>query len=107
MIMEFDDFTSFSKRNTQAKTALCRVMESRWTERSGLLVYNVRANRFLRGMVRALTATMLKVGRGKMTLEELRGVIEAKDCTRASFAVPGSGLFLVEIAYPDGYFDKK
>jgi len=100
ILMDYSDFTSFSKRNTQVKTFICRIMESSWQMEGNCLVYKVKANRFLRGMVRALTATMLKVGRGKMTLEEFRGIIEAKDCTRASFAVPAHGLFLVAVEYP-------
>ena len=99
VMKEYTDFTSFSKRNTQVKTFQCEIRESEWREEGECLVYRVRANRFLRGMVRALTATMLKVGRGKISIEELRGIIEAKDCTRASFAVPAHGLFLVGVEY--------
>ena len=99
ILKEYSDFTSFSKRNTQVKTFQCSILESRWIEENGCLVYNVKANRFLRGMVRALTATMLKVGRGKISLDEFRQVIEAKDCTKASFAVPAHGLFLISVAY--------
>lgn len=100
VLKEYQDFTSFSKRNTQVKTFNCRILESEWLEERDCLVYSVRADRFLRGMVRALTSTMLKVGRGRMELGEFRAVIEAKDCTRASFAVPGHGLFLVRVEYP-------
>jgi tRNA pseudouridine38-40 synthase len=99
MVKEYRDFTSFSKRNTQVKTFMCRIEESDWVWEDDCLVYHVRADRFLRGMVRALTATMLKIGRGKMSLDEFRGIIEAKDCTRASFAVPAHGLFLVAVRY--------
>lgn len=99
VIMEYNDFTSFSKRNTQVKTFRCQVMESRWFKQDDMLIYNVKANRFLRGMVRALTATMLKVGRNKISLDEFRRIIEAKDCTRASFAVPAHGLFLCAVNY--------
>ena len=101
---EYNDFTSFSKRNTQVKTFICELTESRWEWEEGCLVYNVEGNRFLRGMVRALTATMLKVGREKMSLEEFHGVIRGKDCTRASFGVPAHGLFLVSVGYPIDYF---
>lgn len=100
ILKEYRDFTSFSKRNTQVKSFLCQIRESEWEEEGECLVYRVKADRFLRGMVRALTATMLKVGRGKMDLGEFRGIIEAKDCTRASFAVPPHGLFLVGVEYP-------
>ncbi len=101
------DFTSFSKRNTQAKTFTCGILKSEWRLEKECLVYHVKANRFLRGMVRALTATMLKIGRGKLSPDEFREVIEAKDCTKASFAVPPQGLFLVSVEYPPGYFGEK
>ena len=99
LLMRYHDFTSFSKRNTQVKTFECSIMESSWRQQQDCLVYRVRANRFLRGMVRALVATMLQVGRGTLSLEDFRAVIDAKDCTRASFAAPAHGLFLVEVCY--------
>lgn len=106
IIKEYTDFTSFSKRNTQVRTFNCNIIYSEWVKRDDCLVYRVKANRFLRGMVRGLTGTMLKAGRGKMTLDDLRSVIEAKDCTGADFSVPGHGLLLVKVEYPAGYFDK-
>jgi tRNA pseudouridine38-40 synthase len=99
LLMRHHDFTSFSKRNTQVKTFECSIMESSWRQQQDCLVYRVRANRFLRGMVRALVATMLQVGRGTLSLEDFTAVIDAKDCTRASFAAPAHGLFLVEVCY--------
>lgn len=104
ILKEYTDFTSFSKRNTQVKTFICEIMESGWGREGDCLVYTVRANRFLRGMVRALTATMLRVGRGKITRDEFRRIIEAKDCTQASFAVPPHGLFLAEVDFGPEYF---
>ena len=104
IIKEYSDFTSFSKRNTQAKTFECDIKESSWMIEGDCLVYNVVSNRFLRGMVRALTATMLKLGRGKMNLEMFKRIIEARDCTVANFAVPAHGLFLIHVTYPRDYF---
>lgn len=102
LLADYTDFTSFSKRNTQAKTALCTVSKSAWFEEGGCYIYRVRANRFLRGMVRGLVGTMLQVGRDKIGLEGFRSVIESRDCTKADFSVPGSGLFLMQVHYPDG-----
>ncbi|MBU6308104.1 MAG: tRNA pseudouridine(38-40) synthase TruA, partial [Bacteroidetes bacterium] len=79
LLMRYHDFTSFSKRNTQVKTFECSIMESSWRHQQDCLVYRVRANRFLRGMVRALVATMLQVGRGTLSLEDFTAVIDAKD----------------------------
>lgn len=104
MLMEYSDFTSFSKRNTQVKSFQCKIETSEWVIRDDQLVYMVQSNRFLRGMVRALTATMLKVGRKTMGLDEFRSVIEMKDCTMASFAVPAHGLFLSRVNFPGDYF---
>ena len=99
ILFEYEDFTSFSKRNTQVKTFQCQILESDWLEQEGQLVYRVKANRFLRGMVRALVSTMLQVGREKLSIEDFKGVIEAKDCTKASFIAPARGLFLEEVSF--------
>ena len=104
IIKKYSDFTSFSKRNTQVKTFECDIKESEWVVEDECIVYKVVANRFLRGMVRALTATMLKLGRKKMDLDSFKKIIESKDCTLANFAVPSHGLFLIEVAYPQNYF---
>ena len=102
MLLNHSDFTSFSKRNTQVKTFTCKLEQSEWVQDGEEWVYRVRANRFLRGMVRALTATMLLVGRRKIDLDEFQHIIEAKDCTLASFAAPAHGLFLEQVHYPNG-----
>ncbi len=101
LIMNYNDFTSFSKRNTQVKNFLCTIEQSEWRQEGILLVYQVKANRFLRGMVRGLTATMLKVGRGKISIEDLKQIIEERDCSKADFAVPAKGLSLVKVDFPD------
>lgn len=103
VLLTYQDFTSFSKRNTQVKTFFCQLTESSWQFHDDCWVYHVSGNRFLRGMVRALTGTLLRVGRGQITLEEFRSIIEAKDCTLADFSVPGHGLMLMEVRYPIGY----
>jgi tRNA pseudouridine38-40 synthase len=104
LIRQYQDFSSFSKRNSQVKTFICDIQKSEWTKEDDKLVYHVKANRFLRGMVRGLTGTMLQVGRGKCSIEQFRDIILAKDCTKANFAVPAHGLFLTRVAYPEHYF---
>lgn len=98
ILKEYEDFTSFSKRNTQVHHFICDIMVSEWTIRDSMLIYHVVANRFLRGMVKGLVGTMLRVGRGKLSLDGFREVIAAKDCSRADFSVPSHGLFLTEVA---------
>ena len=103
-IKDYSDFTSFSKRNTQVKSFVCDIKESKWIIQNECFIYNVKANRFLRGMVRALTATMLNLGRGKIDLTTFRRIIETKDCTLANFSAPAHGLFLTEVCFPTNYF---
>ncbi|MBO5172963.1 MAG: tRNA pseudouridine(38-40) synthase TruA [Bacteroidaceae bacterium] len=100
VLMEYKDFTSFSKVNTDTKTNDCTITEARW-DRVGedQWRFTVTANRFLRNMVRAIVGTLMEVGRGRMTIEQLRSVIEAKDRCRAGDSVPGKALFLVEVLY--------
>lgn len=101
ILKEYTDFTSFSKRNTQVKTFDCIIEQSEWIKQEDQLVYCVKANRFLRGMVRGLTGTMLQVGRNKLSVEGLRNVITSRDCSKADFSVPAKGLFLVKVEYPE------
>ncbi len=101
VLKEYTDFTSFSKRNTQVKTFLCSILETEWRQEKDEIIFHVTANRFLRGMVRGLTGTMLQVGRGKISIPEFRNIIETKDNTLVDFAVPGHGLFLTNVQYPE------
>lgn len=101
LLMAYDDFTTFSKRNTQVNNFICKIYESYWEVSGKTLVYNVRANRFLRGMVRGLVGTMLKVGTGRKSITDLQFIIEQKDCTLADFSAPAHGLFLQSVAFND------
>lgn len=100
VLMEYRDFTSFSKVNTDTKTNDCTITEAHW-DRVGESQwrFTITANRFLRNMVRAIVGTLIEVGRKRMTIEQLRKVIEAKDRCRAGDSVPGNALFLVEVEY--------
>ena len=100
ILFEYDDFTSFSKVHTQVKTNNCKIMEARWLEQDGLLVFHIKADRFLRNMVRAIVGTLVEVGRHKMTVEEFCQVIERKDRCAAGTSMPGHALFLWDITYP-------
>jgi len=100
-VKQHTDFTSFSKRNTQVKSFLCNIYHSEWLSEKDCIVYNVIANRFLRGMVRGLVSTMLKVATGAITLEQFNEIIKNKDCTKADFSAPSKGLFLVKVNYKE------
>jgi tRNA pseudouridine38-40 synthase len=82
------------------KTFKCRIEESFWESKDDGLVYHVRANRFLRGMVKGLVGTMLLWGRGKIGEEGFRAIIESRDCSKADFTPPAQGLFSVRVNYP-------
>jgi tRNA pseudouridine38-40 synthase len=101
VLTEYNDFTSFSKRNTEVKTFQCTIELSEWYTEGSLLIYRVKANRFLRGMVRGLVGTMLQVGREQLAIKGFREIIEARDCTRANFSTPPQGLFLEKVYYND------
>ena len=97
---DFDDFTSFSKVNTDTKTNLCNVTEARWTqEGENTWRFTITANRFLRNMVRAIVGTLIEVGRGRMTVDEFCQVIEQRNRCSAGDSVPGHALSLVDVSY--------
>ena len=99
LLLDIEDFSSFSKKHTQVKTFICKINKSQWVMEGDSFVYNVEGNRFLRGMVRGLVGTMLRVGTGKIVLDEFKTIIKAKDNTKADFSVPAHGLFLVNVNF--------
>ena len=99
ILMLHNDFTSFSKRNTQVNNFICTLSASEWILRDNMLLYHVAGNRFLRGMVKGLVGTMLLVGSGKISLQEFEQIILSRDCTNANFSVPPHGLFLDKVIY--------
>lgn len=101
VLYNYTDYTAFSKRNTQVLTHDCTIVKSEWTLENNLLIYKVKANRFLRGMVRGLVGTMLLAGRKKISVADFESIIQSKDCTKANFSTPAHGLFLVKVYYPD------
>lgn len=100
ILFEYTDFTSFSKLHTDVKTNNCKIMEAYWEDTGEQLIFTIKADRFLRNMVRAIVGTLLEVGQNKITLNEFHQIIEAKDRCRAGTSVPGNALFLCDIEYP-------
>jgi tRNA pseudouridine38-40 synthase len=100
-LFDYEDFTSFSRLGTDVKTNNCKVYEAKWSDEGSRLVFRIKADRFLRNMVRAVVGTLLEVGFGKLTVEEFRHIIELKDRGAAGASVPAKGLFLVDIGYPE------
>ena len=104
-LLQTSDFTSFSKLHTDVKTNICKVTKAEWKEvEPGLWRFEITADRFLRNMVRAVVGTLLEVGRGRMTLDEFKGVIACKNRCAAGDSVPGNALALVNVVYPENLF---
>jgi tRNA pseudouridine38-40 synthase len=101
VIMEYSDFTSFSKLHTQTATNNCKISEASWRRTNNLLIFSITSDRFLRNMVRAIVGTLLDIGRKKITQADLREIIESKNRSNAGTSVPAKGLFLVDVRYPE------
>lgn len=100
ILMTYDDFGAFCKSHSDVKTTLCRVTKAEWVQTSETSWYFViTANRFLRNMVRAVVGTLIDVGRGRLTLDDFRKVIEGKRRTEAGESMPANALFLENIRY--------
>ncbi|HIA06021.1 MAG TPA: tRNA pseudouridine(38-40) synthase TruA [Flavobacteriales bacterium] len=107
LLLEHTDFSCFSKSKTQTKTNSCYITEAKWTANDQELEFRITANRFLRGMVRAIVGTMLDVGEGKISQEDFVKTLESMDRTQAGYSVPARGLFLDKVSYPDGYLKEE
>lgn len=99
VLFEFTDFTSFAKLHTDVKTNICKIFQAEWEKSGTMLVFTIKADRFLRNMVRAIVGTLLEVGKGKITVDDFRKIIESKHRGAAGTSVPPQGLFLVDIGY--------
>jgi tRNA pseudouridine38-40 synthase len=98
------DFECFSKVKTDVKNFTCHIKHAQWHEHAGLLVFTITANRFLRGMVRAIVGTLLSVGTGKISQGDFEGILKSKDRKKAGMNVPPEGLYLKEVKYPEAIF---
>ena len=100
ILMTYNDFGAFCKSHSDVKTTLCRVTKAEWVQTSETSWYfEITANRFLRNMVRAVVGTLIDVGRGRLTLDDFRKVIEGKRRTAAGESMPANALFLENIRY--------
>lgn len=101
ILFEYKDFTSFSKLHTQTKTNNCKIIEANWTQEGEKLIFTITADRFLRDMVRAITGTMMLIGRETISLNDFRNIIEVKNRQAAGQSVPAHALFLEDVEYPE------
>lgn len=101
LLFNYKNFKSFSRSNTDVKTYNCKIMQANWILKKDHLTFTIKADRFLRNMVRAIVGTLLDVGMGKVTLDEFKAIIESEDRTKAGASAPGQALYLTEIEYPE------
>jgi tRNA pseudouridine38-40 synthase len=97
-------FKGFSKANTQVKSFDCKIFYSQWTKKEDILLYEVSANRFLRGMVRGLVASMIRVGRGTIPVAAFEQMLMGDKTAMGDFSAPAKGLFLDRVDYPEALF---
>lgn len=102
ILKTYEDFSCFSKSNTQTETNLCNVTHAEWSQEGSEIRFDITANRFLRNMVRAIVGTLVDLGKGTITLDDLKTIIESKDRSEAGLSVPAHGLYLTRITYPEG-----
>ena len=102
MLLNETNFFAFSKTNTQVKNFNCTIKFSQWMNQNEELVFHIEANRFLRGMVRLITASLLKLGRNTLTLEQFQKLF--KGSNKSGYSIPAHGLFLKKVNYPQNYF---
>lgn len=99
LLLEYEDFESFSKVKTDVYTFNCEVTEAYWVQNGNALTFHITANRFLRNMVRAIVGTLVDVGLEKITVADFKKIIESKNRSNAGLSVPAKGLFLTQIKY--------
>lgn len=103
-LLEWDDFTSFAKLNSNNKTNICHVVRADWRRAADdeqLLIFTIRADRFLRNMIRAIVGTLVDVGRGRYTVEDFERILHSRDLSLSSSGAPAVGLFLSDVKYND------
>lgn len=98
------NFKCFSRSNSDVRTYNCNIMQAGWKQTGQLLVFQITADRFLRNMVRAIVGTLIEIGKGKMTLEEFKQVIDSENRCNAGPSAPAQGLFLTQVTYPKTIF---
>jgi tRNA pseudouridine38-40 synthase len=98
------DFECFSKVKTDVNHFLCEIRKAEWREQGDMLIFVITANRFLRGMVRAIVGTLLDVGIHKISRNEFESIIKSRDRKKAGANVPPYGLYLMNVKYPREIF---
>ncbi|MFN0204145.1 MAG: tRNA pseudouridine(38-40) synthase TruA [Bacteroidia bacterium] len=107
VLFKYEEFGAFAKAHGQQKTNVCEIIKAEWVKEGDMLVFTIEANRFLRGMVRAIVGTMTDIGRRKISVADFEAIIESQDRKLAGVSAPAHALFLTEVNYPEGTFEQK
>ena len=100
-LLNYKDFQCFSRSNSDVKTYYCDIKEAYWKIVNSQLVFTIKADRFLRNMVRAIVGTLLDVGFEKTSISQFHEIIKSKDRSRAGSSAPAKGLYLTKVEYPE------
>ncbi|TVQ90344.1 MAG: tRNA pseudouridine(38-40) synthase TruA [Bacteroidetes bacterium] len=100
ILFEYNDFEAFTKANTQVNHFKCNILYAEWCQEGHIWKFRIKADRFLRNMVRAIVGTITDVGLGKITVEKMKEIIESKNRSNAGYSVPGCGLYFIGAEYP-------
>ena len=98
------DFQAFSRVKTEVNNFVCEIIQAEWEKDNETIVFKITANRFLRGMVRAIVGTMLDIGTAKKDKQDMKEIIDSKDRKQAGRAAPAHGLFLTQVNYSQEIF---
>jgi len=101
LLLGHKDFQCFSKSNTDVNTYNCYIMTADWEFVENELQFRIKADRFLRNMVRAIVGTLINIGLGKLKVEDMHSILASKNRSEAGFSVPAHGLYLTEVEYPE------
>lgn len=104
ILLEYRNFKCFSRSRTDVRTYNCTIAEAYWEKEKNILIFHIRADRFLRNMVRAIVGTLLQIGLGKMEVKEIHDIIRSEDRGEAGASVPAHGLFLTRVEYPKSIY---
>jgi tRNA pseudouridine38-40 synthase len=106
-LLNYEDFTTFAKLNSNNKTNICHVTCAEWRrseEDRDMLIFTIRSDRFLRNMIRAIVGTLVDVGRGRYTVEEFEQILHSRDLSKSSAGAPAQGLFLSDVVYREDVY---
>lgn len=105
ILLDYSNFKCFSRSRTDVRTYNCKIENAFWQEENGSLVFHIKADRFLRNMVRAIVGTLLQIGMGKIEIRQMHDVINSEDRSEAGASVPAHGLFLTKVEYPKSIYN--